>query len=124
MHQYHKHHEAERDQEHEANHKVHQTHHALTDYRYNRKNKDQSSATRTHRTTTLTYDINAHNEIEPKMKHWDGSPETNTPASSQVFYQAYLNSKARELEMGDIPEPQLQDNSSSDEFLSISRTGP
>ena len=68
----------------------------------------------------IIYDVNAYDEIEPKMTYWDGSPETNTPTRSQAFYQAYLNSSQRRNEMGDIPEPHREDNSSSDEDLSLS----
>ena len=70
--------------------------------------------------TTLQY--NSNNTITTLPTGWDGSPDPSfSMAKHEIYYQAYLNSKQRQIEMADIAEPQRPDlDSSSDEDLAIS----
>ena len=69
---------------------------------------------------TVRWFANAHGELEPAAPHWDGSEDFNTPFKSQIFYNSYLTSSARKIEMTSIGDPTREDNSSSDEELEIS----
>ena len=58
--------------------------------------------------------------MEPSSTGWDGSEDFDMPFKSQVFFNAYLGSSSRKIEMDGIEDPHREDHSSSDEDLEIS----
>ena len=72
--------------------------------------------------TLATLQLNDDGSITQRPMHWDGSPDPVLPyASHHTYYQAYLNSDRRQIEMKGMPDPARPDHDSSgDEDLSIS----
>ena len=70
-------------------------------------------------TNYLIYDDGT---MAPVPMSWDGSPDLQYPSARRDnFYQAYLASNHRKVEMADIEEPSRPDlDSSSDEELTVS----
>ena len=66
--------------------------------------------------------MNVYGEMEPGAIGWDGSEDFDMPFKSQVFFNAYLGSNSRRIEMDGIEDPHREDHSSSDEDLEIFAT--
>ena len=66
-------------------------------------------------TLTTRWFANVYGEAEPSSTGWDGSEDYEMPFKSQVFFNAYLGSSNRKVEMDGIDDPHREDHSSSDE---------
>ena len=66
--------------------------------------------------------VNVYGEAEPRSTGWDGSDDYEMPFKSQVFFNAYLGSSNRKVEMDGIEDPHREDHSSSHEDLEISNS--